>query len=83
MVATLDCDGGDRNECAPHLLGEPRMPGALEAQLELLVIRLTRTDRRERLDSDLCVVEALCEFERASSPGDCLLRMQGGRTAKS
>src|SRR5205823_2487365 len=57
-----------------QMLGEPRTPAALEALLELLVILLAHTDRRERVDRDLRIVEALREIERAPTPGDRLLR---------
>src|SRR5207244_2158965 len=74
MAAAWDRGHGEEHECASHVLVEPSTPRAVEAPLELLVVLLTSSDRRERVHGDLGLVEALGELERTPTPDDRLLR---------
>src|SRR5205814_7055696 len=58
---------------ASYLLCQLLTPGAHESLLDLLVVLLTHTDGRKRVDGDLPVLETLGELECTLAPGDCLL----------
>jgi hypothetical protein len=85
VAAGRDGRSDEQEVGARDLLGEPGSSCELEAVLELVLPplpELAGTDRGERMDGDLGVVEALRQLQRPAGPAHRLLRPRRGRTGR-